>query len=114
MVADLPEYVLQQSPKNVSANMTGYADDFTLYASSKSVVSLKEGIEQMSDRMIVYCSEAGLVINEGKTQMMCSGVKENEFSVKVGSSSIYPSKEHQLIHYRVFSAIIDDLIKDII
>ena len=45
--------------------------------------------------MIVYCS----LINEGKTQMMCSGVKQSEFSftVRVGNNSIYPFKELNLL-----------------
>ena len=97
MVADLHEYVTQHAPENVSANMTCYADDTTLYASSKSVDSLKTALEQMSDQMIVYCSQAGLVINEDKTQMMCSGVKESEFSVKVGNATVYPSNELKLL-----------------
>lgn len=45
----------------------------------------------------VYCSQSGLVINEGKTQMMCSGIKQSEFTVSVGNSRIYPSKELNLL-----------------
>ena len=67
MVADLPRYVTQGIPNNVNAKMTCYADDSTVYASSKSAISLQAGLERMSDRMIAYCKEAGLVINSDKT-----------------------------------------------
>ena len=67
MVADLPEYVTQETHNDVTANMVCYADDCSLYASSKSTDSLKKNLEIMSDRMIAYCSLSGLVINEEKT-----------------------------------------------
>ena len=75
MVADLSEYVTCGISSNVSANMVCYADDFTLYASSKSVNSLHEEIEKMSQQMLSYCKKVGLIINEDKTQMLVSGVK---------------------------------------
>ena len=96
MVADLPGYVTQGIHNDVTVNMICYADDCTLYASSKSIVLLRKNLELMSDRMIVYCSQSGLVINEAKTQMMCSGIKQSNFTVRVGNNSIYPSKELNL------------------
>ena len=98
MVADLPEYVTQETHNDVTANMVCYADDCSLYASSKSTDSLKKNLEIMSDRMIAYCSLSGLVINEEKTQMMCSGIKQGiHFTVRVGNSIIKPSKELDLL-----------------
>ena len=47
--------------------------------------------------MITYCKEVGLVINSDKTQMLVSGVKTEDFSIKVGSSHVYPSKEMNLL-----------------
>ena len=98
MVADLPEYVTQETHNDVTANMVCYADDCSLYASSKSTDSLKKNLEIMSDRMIAYCSLSGLVINEEKTQMMCSGIKQSsDFTVRVGKIIIQPSKELDLL-----------------
>ena len=51
----------------------------------------------MSNRMLNYCRKVGLVINGVKTQMLVSGVKNKDFSVKVGNSLIYPSKELSLL-----------------
>ena len=73
-----------------------YADDITLYASSKCNHSLKVELERMSARMFAYCREVGL-INGDKTQMLVSGMKNKEFSVKVGNSCISPSKELNLL-----------------
>ena len=67
MIADLPNYVTSESEKDVNVNLTSYADDCTVYASSKSISFLKRALEHMSDRMIDYCSKTGLVVNEGKT-----------------------------------------------
>ena len=66
MVADLPKYVTQETQKDVTSNMVCYADDCSLYASSKSIDSLKKSLEYMSNKMITYCSQSGLVINEDK------------------------------------------------
>ena len=97
MVADLPGYVTQGIYNDATVNVVCYVNDCTLYASSKSIILLKKILELMSKRMIDYCSQAGLVISEGKTQMMCSGIKHGEFSTQVGKSTIYPSKELNLL-----------------
>jgi hypothetical protein len=97
MVANLPSYVTHGAPKNVKVNMMCYGDDSTLYASSKSITLLLEELERMSDRMLTYYREVGLVINSEKTQMIVSGVKTEDFSVRVGDNRIYPSKELSLL-----------------
>ena len=97
MVANLPSYVTHGVPNNVKANMMCYADDSTLYASSKSITLLREELERMSNCMLTYCRDVGLVINGEKTQMMVSGIKSKDFSVTVGKSQIYPSKELNLL-----------------
>ena len=43
------------------------------------------------------CEKVGLVINGEKTQLLVSGIKDNDISVKVGDSNIYPSKEITLL-----------------
>ena len=97
MVADLPQFVTHRTQHDVNARMTRYADDSTLYASSKSIPSLKMEIERISGRMLTYSKETGLVINSEKTQMLVSGIKDKNFSVKVGNSYVYPSKELNLL-----------------
>jgi hypothetical protein len=72
IVADLPAFVTNGAPNDVNAKMMCYADNSTLYVSSKSTVSLREELERMSDRMLTYCKENGLVINGNKTQMLVS------------------------------------------
>merc|ERR1712079_270274 len=79
MVADLPRYVTHGTCNSISAKMMCYADDSTLYASSKSTSSLRQELERMSDRMLKYCKDVGLVINSEKTQIMVSGVKTEDF-----------------------------------
>ena len=39
----------------------------------------------------------GLVLNSDKTQMLVSGIKGKDFSVKIGNDHIYPSKELNLL-----------------
>lgn len=97
MVSELPGYVTHGVNENVIANMMCYADDSTLYASSKCEVSLRKGLEKMSNRMLSFCRKVGLVINSDKTQMLVSGVKTKDFSVKVGNNRVYPSKEMNLL-----------------
>ena len=51
----------------------------------------------MSDRMLTFCRRVGLVINSDKTQMLVSGIRSKDFSVKVGNDSVYPTKELSLL-----------------
>ena len=97
MVSELPEYVTCGPQENVIAKMVCYADDSTLYASSKCVISLCKELERMSNRMLDFCSKVGLVLNSDKTQMLISGIKGEDFSVKIGNNRIYPSKELNLL-----------------
>ena len=70
MVSELPQYVTYGAKGNVNANMVCYADDGTLYASSKCEVSLWKELERMSNRMLTFCSKVVVVFNSGKTQML--------------------------------------------
>ena len=97
MVADLPGYITHGTPNNVKAKMTCFADDSTLYASSKCTKSLRDELERMSNQMLVYCKQAGLVLNSDKTQLLVSGIKTKDFTVKVGTSIIHPSSELNLL-----------------
>ena len=97
MVADLPGYVTQGTTNNVNSKMTCFADDSAVYASSKCASSLKMELERMSERMIQYCQKFGLVINVDKTQMLVSGVKSKDFSVRVGTNIVCPSNELKLL-----------------
>ena len=97
MVADLPRYVTHGISSDVTAKMTCYADDSTLYVSSKNTASLLLELERMSARMLAYCKETCLVINSDKTQLLVSGVKNKNFSVKVGNCNVSPSKELNLL-----------------
>ena len=97
MVADLPGYIIEGTPINVKSNMTCYADDSSLYASSKCCDTLKQELERKSDKLLSFCKEVGLVLNADKTQMLVSGIKSEDFSVKVGNSHIKPSNELKLL-----------------
>ena len=97
MVSELPGYVTNGAQENVNAKMVCYADDSTLYASSKCEDSLRIELERMSNRMLTFCRRVGLVINSDKTQMMVSGIPHGDFSVKVGNNHIYSSKELKLL-----------------
>ena len=97
MVADLTGYVTCGTPDSVCAKMMCWADDSIVYASSKCTLSLQNELERMSDRMIHYCKEVGLVINSDKTQILVSGAKMKDFSVRVGRNIVYPSKELNLL-----------------
>ena len=110
MVAELPEYVTKCTADNVKASMMCYADDSTLYASSNSIDSLLLELECMSEQMIAYCRKVGLVINIKKTQMLVSGIKSNEFMVKVGGNSVYPSKEPH--RAGMFQKVTDEILHD--
>ena len=77
--------------------MMCYADDSTLYASSKGEITLHSELERMSDRMLTFCKKVGLVLNSDKTQMLVSGIKTKDFSVKVGKNYVYPSTELNLL-----------------
>ena len=83
MVADLPDYVTKDF-KN--GKLVCYADDSTLYVTSKTKDGLKSDLEIMSKRMIDYCSKNFLIINSAKTQLLVSW--NGEFEVCVGTSSI--------------------------
>ena len=97
IVADLPGYVTNGTKENVNSNMMCYADDSTLYASSKCELSLRKELERMSNRLLTYCKKVGLVLNSDKTQMLLSGVKNSDFSIKVGKNYILPSKELKIL-----------------
>ena len=88
MVADLPEYVTNGTPK---AKMMCYADDSTLYQTADSKETLKSDLEIMSKKMIQYCNNNGLVINSAKTKLLVS-FKEN-FEVIVGDSTVCADPE---------------------
>ena len=92
MVADLPDYVTNGTPK---AKMMCYADDSTLYLSAKSMESLKSNLELMSKKMIQYCHDNGLVINSAKTKLMLS-TKDN-FDMFVGDSIVSADPEISLL-----------------
>ena len=51
----------------------------------------------MSERMIQYCQKFGLVINVDKTQMLVSGVKSKDFSVRAGTNTVCPPNELKLL-----------------
>jgi len=92
MVADLPKYVISETPK---AKMMCYADDSTLYHSAESKESLKSDLELMSKRMIRYCNDNGLVINSAKTKLLLSS-KDN-FDMFVGDSIVSADPEISLL-----------------
>ena len=93
----MPDYVTQGVTGKVKAHMMCYADDSALYASSKCIDLLLLELVRMSDRMLAYCNKVSLVINSDKTQMLVSGFKNKEFSIKVGNSKVHPSKELNLL-----------------
>ena len=47
MVADMPKYVIGNTP---NSKMVGYGDDSTAYVHSKDVCSLKQNLENISNR----------------------------------------------------------------
>ena len=69
MVADMPRFVLDKMP---NARMTSYADDTKVYVHEKNLNLVKTNLEKLSNRMIRYCSNAGLVLNSEKTQLLVS------------------------------------------
>ena len=83
MVADMPNYVLDQIP---NSDMTSYADDSTVHAHAKSVELLKTKLEKICNRMISYCHDSGLILNNDKTQLLVSS--NHEIQIKMGSSLI--------------------------
>ena len=85
MVADMPEYVIGDTP---NAKMTSYADDATLHVRAKN-------LERFSSRMIRYCQSVGLVLNNDKTQLLVS--PKQKCLIKVGSSFISASPEMSLL-----------------
>ena len=54
MVSELPRYVTDGVCDNVSTSMMCYANDSTLYASSKCEISPQRELERMSNRMITF------------------------------------------------------------
>ena len=92
MVADMPKYVIGNTP---NSKMVGYGDDSTAYVHSKDVCSLKHNLENISNRMITYCHNAGLVLNNDKTQLLVS--PKQACQIKVGSSLISSSQEINLL-----------------
>ena len=72
-----------------------YADDSTLYLSAESKESLKSNLELMSNRMIRYCNDNGLVINSDKTKLMLSS--KDDFEMLVGDSVVRADSEISLL-----------------
>ena len=62
---------------------------------SKTKEGLKSDLESMAKRMIEYCSNNGLIINSGKTQLLVSW--NGEFKVQVGDSIITAESEISLL-----------------
>ena len=92
MIADMPKEVIGTSS---NSDMTGYADDSTMYAHAKNVQSLKVNLEGISDRMISFCKSAGLILNNDKTQLLVS--PKQTCQIKVGSSIISATPEISLL-----------------
>ena len=67
MIAYLPTYVIGDM-KN--AKMMCYADDCNMYVHAESLALLKSVLETLSERMISYCQDTGLILNNEKTQLM--------------------------------------------
>ena len=88
MVADLPEFVTQGS---TNSKVMSYADDSTLSVVAKTKEELKSELEKRAKRMIIYCSENGLVLNSGKIQLLISS--KDSFEVNVGNSVIKAQQE---------------------
>ena len=49
---------------------------------------MQKDLDRMSDRMIQYCKEVGIVINSDKTQILVSGAKMKDFSVRVDRNMV--------------------------
>jgi hypothetical protein len=92
MIADMHRHVIGDSP---NANLMAYADDSTIYAHAKSMDLLRTDLERLSDRMITYSQDTGLVLNKDKTQLLVSSSKK--FQIKVGSSLISSSPVLKLL-----------------
>ena len=92
MVADLPGFVTNDTSNGKTMS---YADDSSLYASSKDLSALKADLERMSEQMISYRRKAGLILNSDKTQLLVS--TKEKFTVKVGSSLIEAKPEITLL-----------------
>ena len=92
MVADMPKFVIDSEP---NAKMTGYADDSTFYVHAKTVGLLKTKLERLSNRMISYCCNSGLILNNDKTQFLVS--PKQACQIKVGSSIISSKPELNLL-----------------
>ena len=92
MVADMPNYVLNDIP---NGKMTEYADDSSVHVHSKNIKPLKENLEKVADQMISYCRNAGLILNSEKTQFLIS--PKQECQIRVGSSIISSSQEMNLL-----------------
>jgi len=92
MIADMHRHVIGDSP---NANLMAYADDSTIYAHAKSMDLLRTDLERLSDRMISYSQDTGLVLNKDKTQLLVSSSKK--FQIKVGSSLISSSPVLKLL-----------------
>ena len=78
-----------------NAKMVSFADDSTVYVHAKNVQQMKNALEIMSDKMITYCQNTGLVLNNDKTQLLVS--PKQECQIKVGSSLISSSSEINLL-----------------
>ena len=92
MVADLPWSV---TSKMKNAKITGYADDHTVYVHANSLDELKSDLESVSKNMIDYCQSAGLVLNNGKTQLLVNS--KEKFVVQMGSSIVTASSSINIL-----------------
>lgn len=64
MIADLPTSVISDME---SDNMMSYADNCSMYVCARSLDLLKFCLETLSKRIISYCRDTGLILNNEKT-----------------------------------------------
>lgn len=99
LMADLPTSI------GAGEQTLGYADDVTVWASSKSLKTVKTTLESRAAAFVSYAARNALVLNPSKTQLLLVGSVRKEdratFSIKVGGSEIQPATNLDLLGVRI-------------
>ena len=98
-------------PKDLQSQVTLYADDTVIYASSKKENNLRKQLQRDMNKLSQWCYNNKLTINTDKTKLMLFGTKN--MREKVGAPSITFRDEiiEEVTHYNYLGVTLDQNLK---
>jgi hypothetical protein len=103
-------FYINELPKVLSnSNITGYADDFTLDSSAKTIGEAQCKLQKSVDLVSDWLTNNGLIINASKSKCMLIGsiqnIKNSELNIKINNISLEQTSSFKLLGLTIDSTL---------